>query len=296
MREKIVYLKRKATFIEESNTDPEVQGYFDMSYKAVGSYYKDFGRQFGSGLTREETNILIPEMTGYYPEHDKREFNKSVANFYKNINTKVPAAGLRLNIALEKDEPLSETNFHPDKYIIYKHAIGHPEVASSLEEARKYDHKRFYIEDEENVLRETSQLSNKEDKARLEYYQLIDSEDRVNHMLVMLGKNPVNMLYDEKKVALKEFVTIDKSMNAISNERRMDNFIKLSGDKRLETKYRIEEMVRVGVLERVGQRILIKETGDEVGKDLKGTALWFEDKGNSQEVNVLVARYKEFRK
>ncbi len=298
MKEKIVYLKRKPTFVENSNTDPQVQEYFNMSYKAVGSYYKDFGRQFGSGLTREETNLLIPEMTGYYPEHDKREFNRSVAEFYKNMNTKVPAEGLRLNIALEKDGPLSNDNFpvKAHNYIVYKHAMGHPEVAESLEEANKYDHKRFYIEDSDSVLKETSELSNKEDAARLEYYRLIDDSDKVNHMLTMLGKTHSKMEDSEKKVLLKEFVTIDKSLNAASNEQRMDHFIALSSDKYLEIKYRIEEMVRVEVLERVGQRILIKETGDEIGKDIKEASLWFRDKGNSQEVNVLIARYKEFKR
>ena len=102
--EKIVFVKRKQTFIEESNSYPEVADYFAMSYRAVGSYYKTTGKQFGTGLTREEENILLPEVIGYYPDSDKREFRRGVGEYYRNINTKIPPEGLRLNISLEKPE------------------------------------------------------------------------------------------------------------------------------------------------------------------------------------------------
>ena len=55
-------------------------------------------------------------------------------------------------------------------------------------------------------------------------------------------------------------------------------------------------MIRVAVLENVGMKVLIKETGELIGDDLRGATLWFLDKANSKEVNVLTARYKEFSK
>ena len=295
--EKIVFVKRKQTFIEESNSDPEVADYFAMSYRAVGSYYKQTGKQYGTGLTREEENIILPEVIGYYPDTDKREFRTGVGEYYRNINTKIPPEGLRLNIALEHpDKELSENNFPVNirDYLIYKHAASHPETGQTFEEAEMYQHKRFYLEDEDSLISHASGLSDKEDNARLEYYKIVDDGPKVEQMLVLLGVHTRKMKPDEKKLELKKFTTIDEKRTASFNETKLQRFIDISGDKRLKTKYLIEEMIRVDVLERINSKILIKETGDLIGDDLKETALWFEDKGNVKEVNVLKARYKEF--
>ena len=295
--EKIVFIKRKQTFIEESNTDPEVAEYFNMSYRAVGSYYKQTGKQYGTGLTRKEENILLPEMIGYYPETDRRDFRKGVGEYYRNINTKIPPEGLRLNIALEQpDAELSEENMPVNirDYIIYKHAQSHPETGQTYEEAEMYQHKRFYLEDEDSLISDASGLSDKEDKARLEYYKIVDDGPKVEQMLVLLGVHTRKMKPEEKRLKLKEYTTIEEKRTASYNETKLQKFIDISNDKRLKTKYLIEEMIRVDVLERVGSKILMKETGDLLGDDLKETALWFEDKGNVKEVNVLKARYKEF--
>jgi hypothetical protein len=115
-------------------------------------------------------------------------------------------------------------------------------------------------------------------------------------MLTLLGTSTANMKADKQLLKLKEFTTLDETRSASFNDVRLDNFLAISKDKRLQTKYDIEEMIRVDVLERVGMKILIAETGDLVGDDLKSAALWFEDKGNTKEVNVLKARYKEFKK
>jgi hypothetical protein len=297
--EKIVFIQRKQTFIEQSNADPEVAEYFNMSYRAVGSYYKQTGKQFGTGLSKKEEMILMPEMTGFFPDLDKREYHKAVNEFFRNINTKIPPQGLRLNIALEQpDEALSETNppISIRDYIIFKHAAGHPETGKDLEEAEMYQHKRFYIEDTDSVLSNASGLSKKEDDARLEYYKIIDNPQKVEQMLTLLGVLTTKMKSDKQILKLKQFTTIDESRSASYNEEKLDNFIAISADKRLKTKYDIEEMVKFSVLERVGMKILIAETGDLIGDDLMEAALWFEDKGNTKEVNVLRARYKEFKK
>ena len=295
--EKIVYIKRKQTFIEESNSDPEVAEYFNMSYRAVGSYYKQTGKQYGTGMTRAEENILLPEMIGYYPDTDRREFRKGVGEYYRNINTKIPPEGLRLNIALEHPEKeLSEDNFPVNirDYIIFKHAASHPETGGTFEEAEMYQHKRFYLEDEDNLISDASGLSDQEDKARLEYYKIVDDKAKVEQMLVLLGVDTRKMKLEERKLELKRHTTIDTKRTSAFNELKMKRFIDISNDKRLKTKYLIEEMIRFDVLERVNSKILIKETADLIGDDLKEAALWFEDKGNVKEVNVLKARYKEF--
>jgi len=296
--EKIVFIMRKLSFMQENNNDPEVQDYFKMSYRAVGSYYKEFGRIYGSGLTREEEVVLMPEITGYYPGMDKREYRNATQNFYKNINTKIPGEGYRMNIALTYEGDIAEDNLPQNltHYIAWKHALGHPEVAPNKEEADKYQHKLFYIEDHDEVSKIETSINKVEDDARTEYYQIIQDTDRVEQMLVVLGKNPKGLTAEQMKVELKKFATINNAFSSKVNEDNLTRFIELSGDKYLSKKYIIEEMIRIGVLERIGMRIIIKETADEVGRDMKEAVLWFNDEGNSKEVNVLQARYKEFNK
>ena len=296
--ERVVYIMRKISFHQAANNDPEVQEYFGMSYRAIGSYFKEFGKTYGSGLTREEEVILMPEVTDQDPD-DRRSLRRAISDYFRNMNTKIPGAGLRLNIALEKPgEKLSETNFpvNVKHYLIYKHAIGHPEVAMSLEEAERYEHKQFYIEDTEGVANEANLVNEKEDLAFIAYHQMADDEDKIDQMLVLLGENPSRVAKAKKKPLLKSFASIDPNASQENNIAKVDKFIALSEDKHLQTKYTIEEMIRVDVLERVGQKILIKETGDLIGDDLRGATLWFLDKANSKDVNVLTARYKEFAK
>lgn len=296
--ERIVYIKRKISFHQAANNDPEVQEYFGMSYRAIGSYFKEFGKTYGSGLTRAEEVILMPEVTDQDPD-DRRSLRRAISDYFRNMNTKIPGDGLRLNIALEQpDEKLSETNFpvNVKHYLIYKHAVGHPEVAMSLEEAERYEHKQFYIEDTEGVAQDAHNMNEREDQAFIEYHQMVDNDDKVDQMLVLLGENPSKIAKAKKRPLLKSYASIDEKASQDSNMAKVDKFIKLAGDKDLQTKYTIEEMIRVDVLERVGQKILIKETGDLIGDDLRGATLWFLDKANSKDVNVLTARYKEFAK
>lgn len=276
-----------------------------MAYRAIGSYYNEFGKQFGSGLNRKEESILMPELTGYYPDTDPREFRKAVQDYFRNINTKIPPEGLRLNIALEDEGPLYKTDEEGEvvsvnmpinirDYVIYRHALGHIEVGENEEEAEKYEHVRFYVDDTEGKSAIAADLNEREDRARLSYYEIAEDKSKIDHMLVLLGVSPKKMKLDDKKVELKKFATIDAELSADANTDRLDRFINMAEDKDLQIKYQIEEMVRVDVLERVGQRIVIKESGEEIGGDLKEATLWFKDKGNSQEVNILKARYKEF--
>ena len=298
VNEKIVYIKRKQTFIEASNHDPEVQGYFDMSYRAIGSYYKSFGKQFGTGLTREELIILMPELLDVFAE-DKKEFNWAVKDYFRNKNTKISPEGLKLNIAMEKeDEPLSDTN-HPvniAQYVTYLHAIGHPEVASSIEEADMYQHKRFYVEDTEKTLNDASSISKMEDSARLEYYKIVEDKDKVEQMLILLGYNTKGKNAEKRQLALRNFTTIEQDRTANFNEKKLERFMRIANDKRLKAKYEIEMMIAYDILQRVGTSVLIEETGDEIGGDMEEASLWYSKKENVKTVNSLKARLKEFGK
>ena len=55
----------------------------------------------------------------------------------------------------------------------------------------------------------------------------------------------------------------------------------------------IERMIAVGILERIRTAIVVAETGDEIGSDMKAAVHWFRDKSNSKDVNVFRARLRE---
>ena len=298
-KEKVVYIKRKQTFIEEANADPEVQEYFNMSYRAIGSYYKVTGKVYGSGLTRREEELLLPEIVGIYPQEDRREYHRAVKEFYRNINTKIPPEGLRLNIALEDDSrPLSEDNMPVSvrDYVIYRHAIQHPETAMSLEEAERYQHKRFYIEDTDSVISNLAELSRKEDDALIKYYEIADDFERVKQVLTVFGIDTTGKTFKEMKLLAKKLATIDNSDTAPANKERMTRFIQVVDDRYLETKYHIENMISLGILDRVGSKILIKESGELIGNSMKEAALWFNDKANLPTANMLKAKYRELKR
>lgn len=295
-KEQIVFIQRKQTFIEESNNDPEVQGYFDMSYRAVGSYFRENSKQFGSGLTQAEIRILLPEVTGVFPE-DRKEFSRSVNEFYRNMNTKVEPEGKRLNIALaDSTKEISLDNFpvNISEYIMFRHALGHPEVGIDQEEADKYQHMRFYIENTDNVISSATLVSKLEDDTILEYHKIKDDVQKVEQMLVLLGFNTKSKKPEQKVLALKSFASIEDDKSASFNEQKLNRFMTISNDKRLKAKYEIEEMIRFDILKRVGTNILLEETGDDIGGDLNEASLWYTNKQNIKIVNTLKARLKEF--
>lgn len=296
---KIVWIRRKFSFIEEANNDPAVKDYFDMAFRAIGSQYRVFGKIYETGLTRAEENILMPEILGLYPDDDKKSYRKAIQEYYRNINTKVPSRGLRLEISLEDDsKELSEDNppINIDHYLRYKHALKHLQVGKNLDEAEKYQHILFYIDDPSEQTKDSAKVSDYEDEARIEYFKIVKNEEKVDMVLTLMGIMVNNLSLSEKKLKLKAMASIRESLGNDENIRRLSNFSRVAKDKEMAIKYEITNLISGGILEKVGSRILISESGDVIGDNIKEAVLWFKDKGNSREVNVFRARLRELTK
>lgn len=292
---RIVYIKRKNSFIADANKDPGVKEYLDMSYKAVGSYFEVFGTIYGSGLSRKEQELLMPNIVG--AEVTDKEFRNKVQEYFKNINSKIPPDGLRLEVGLERDDskPVASDNMplKVDQYIRYRHALGHPGVGKDSNEAEMYQHKMFYIEDETANAIAASKLNNKEDEARRSYFRVIETEERMDQMLIVLGTFPNQLTVDDKKIKLKELSSIDEDDSEETNLERLDRFIQVAASKTLQIQSEILDMIRCSVLERVGTKILIKESGTVIGNNLRETVEWFKDIANGPQANVLRAMHDE---
>ena len=324
---KKIYIRRKLSFAEEARTDPSVKSYFGMSMKSIGSYFREFGRTIESGLTRDEAKALVPLLTAIYPE-DRKEFNASVQDYYKNLSTKIPEEGLELEIGLEdpelplvyweietknKDGSISTERLtklkpgvkadlilnHPiklDDYVRYRHAIMHPQVGRTLDQAEMYEHIKFYIDDPQLTTAIAIEINELEDEAGLIYHNTKTDEAKVTMILTLLGLNTKGKTAKEKVLMLKERSTVDENQTELSQKKALEKFISLATDKKLAKKYEVEEFIRTKILERHGTRILITESGQEIGVDLEDTVGWLFAPENSKDYNIMKAKYKELNK
>ena len=304
---KTVTLKRQYSFIEDANKDPEVKGYFDMSFRSVGSYSRNAGGPPASGLTRLEERAIMPVITGIYPEDGRREFADSVNTFFKNFNTKVPAEGVKLQIGLE--DPTKPVGFadpndlespinypiNPLEYVRWRHAIGHPKVAADKDTAERHQHIMFYIQDEDAVIKATSKLHKLEDEARKEYFKIIEDRAKVDQILTLLGvPNAKKLDAETAELALKGYSTINTEEGEETNAAKLTKFKSVATDKELAIKYDIMQLISIGVLEQVGSRILVKESSEQIGVNLKEAAKWMMDKSNVQLIGAWKAQLEEF--
>lgn len=301
MPDKLIEIHRKSNFIQDSNNDPEVKDYFDMAFKAIGSYFREFGKIYESGLTRKEEEILLPDVLGGAfpgPGQEGYEFRKKVQEYYRDINTKIPPEGLKLNIGLEQEGELAHDN-PPIKiidYLRWKHALKHLQVAGTKDEADMYQHKMFYIVDKQAQSAEKTKLRDLEDKAQTEYLQINRDASKVEMVLTLLGVSTRNMTIQDMILTLKEQATLLPDASEVVNSERLTRFIAIVNDRELATKYDIMEMVRVEILERIKSKVLIKESGETIGDNLREAVVWMLDKANSKPVNLMYARLDELGK
>lgn len=299
MPSKIVEIHRKLSFMQDANQDPDVKDYMGLAFRAIGSYWKEIGKVYASGLTREEENLLMPDLLGGITlEDNKSDFRRMVQGFFKEICTKVPMEGLKLEIGLEQDKELSASNppLKPMDYIRYKHAIKHPQVAMDKDTADKYQHVLFYVVDKAAQVAGKSKLQDLEDKAQTEYLQINKDQAKTEMVLTLLGVATKALTSEDMVLALKSHASIDPDESDTMNAERLQRFVSIVNDRELITKYDIMEMIRAGDLERVKTKILLKETGEVIGDNLKEAVVWVLDKGNSKTVNQLYAKLDEFAK
>ena len=309
---KKVTLHRQYGFVEEANKDPEVKEYFNMAYIALGAYSNTAGGPAASGMSRAEEQAIMPVITGIYPIDGRKEFADSVNKYFKNLNTKIPPEGLPMEIALENpDLPVGFTDklengafdpngginmpVNPSEYVRWRHAIGHPLCAKDKDTAEKFQHIKFYIQDEAAIVQATTALNKLEDIARKEYFRIIEDQKLVVQVLTLLGvPNAKKLDAATAELQLKGYSTIDETEAEDTNARKLKRFKTIATDKELAVKYDIMQFISAGIFEQVGSRILIKESSEQIGINLKDTAKWMQDKANVQAIGSYRAQLEEF--
>lgn len=279
----IVYIRRLPQFASAAQKD--LEEYFANSQRGYGSYFTKGSVRTATGLTPTEEDLLMPYILSI-PKED-RDFRKGVTGWFEGISVKVPAKeGLPLEIGLYKSnsEPVGPDNLPLSitDYIKYRHALGHPWIAASEDSGRGNQLMQYYIFDPNEVSKVAVNQNEERDEA-LGYYLTIKSNARsVGMYLTLLGVRTNTIRKGEEAVELRKIV--DKKPKA---------FITLYNDKDKEIKYIIEEMVNYGILERVNTRVLLKETGEQIGRDIKEAVLYLKDSRNTKMYATLQARLQE---
>lgn len=254
----IITIYRTKGFFNESQDG--LDEYLSQSKQSIGSNWASSqNKQIGTGLTPTEIQILLPHLIDL--DASDRDFKKAVKEFYESIHTPVDyRTGVELNIALaDMDAPLSEKNLPENimDYVKYKHALQHPEVAHTADDATGNQLYKFYIHNPVDVKKKTSDLREKRDEALAEYLKLTKekSEDKIDNVLLLFGEDV--RLYgdrDSKLEFLSERAKSDKLETLIA-------FIEKSTDKDIEFKALLAKAVKVSVLKTVGTRYVYVENG-----------------------------------
>lgn len=287
---KIVEVHRHFSMLAMAQNDPEVQAWYGEAFRAIGPYY--YNKAPGTGLTFEEQNILLPEILGI--EATDKDFRKAVTNFYHEFLTRVPKAGLKLQISLQNDAMELSANNKPiniKDYLAYRHLTKHPEVAKDLATAERTFICKFYLHDPEGVTQEALKVNELEDKATVIYMKYKDDPIKTDQILTMLGVNIRGMKAEQKVLKLKEFAKKDEKSNEMEQKAELSRFIDVAEDKDLEYKYLIQEMIGAQFLRRVGTAIAYDESGETIGQNMQEAVMYFKNPKNSRELNILKSNY-----
>lgn len=290
---KTIEVHRHFNLVEMQQEDPSVKAWLGEAFRPIGPYFETNGRATATGLSFAEQAVLMPVVLGI--EKQDKDFRRAVTKYYDEILTNVPKDGLKLNISLENDsKPLSEDNLPIalKDYIIYRHLIGHRDVAKDKTEAQTLPYKRFYVVDPNKVAAESVKINDLEDKAMTLYFRFKDDTIKVDQILTMMGISVKNMKKEQKTLELKKFTTKKPGTPEHVQTELFKRFIDVCEDTDLEYKFLVEELVGAQVLERIGTNILFKESGERLGDDMKEAVLFLKNAKNSKTLNMLKANYQ----
>ncbi len=289
---------RLGTFLSKAQSNSNAN-FLSGSKESIGSYWEsESSHKVGSGLTLEEEKILLPDIIDV--EVTDKDFRKKVTEFYNEITTNVPyEKGVDLEIGLTKDnsQPIAPLKDPTDPstgnmpisvmdYIRYRHAKGHPWVASSKDTGEGNLGKKFYIFDKDALQNRKTIIDKEKDAAMQTYLKLKNEEDLVDQMLTLMG-------IDTRIFTTKDKVERKQQKLRELAETESTKFTDTYNLGELEVRAWIGAMVTTGVLKKVGERIIDAETKEEIGNSIDEAIYFFKDEDKSAIVTVLKARLQE---
>jgi len=239
----------------------------------LGSIYVD--RLPLKGVDGEEEEKLLKGIIDVPAGH--QEWPSKTKDFWASLTLKVPFEGVELNIGTYEDgSPMNTMD-----YIYWKWAMKHKQVAVSEEEMKADSNKRFYIYDpQKDLLKRNAKVQVRKD-ADKEFIKLTGNVDKMKMLLrVLVGGDPERLSPMEIENTLYDY----KSSNP-------ERFLKYCTDDNLEIQSEIEDMVAKDILRRIGNQLIFQD--ETIGEDVKDAIVYFKNKKNSGQVNIMRARLKE---
>jgi hypothetical protein len=282
----VIEVFRAGSFLARAQ-GPEVQEHFSSAKISIGSYWSRQGVKIASGLSFEEEELLLPKIIDT-PKEDK-EFRKKLRVFYVDIDTKVPAAGLKLEIGLAVDnsKPVSEENWPIElmDYLRWRHMLGHPKVAKTKEISDSDPKKWFYIFDRKAIQATTIAQNKEKDDALAIYLKLKAEKEKIPMMLTLLNHDPKEYTPSQQLEKVRELAETDPA-----------GFIAAYEQEDLEIRFHIQSMIRNKVLNHSLSKYYRTEDKKLLANSLDELILWFTTEDNANEVSALKALNQEAMK
>lgn len=294
---KRITILRKVTFMEGAQSG--AAEFMSMSKKSIGSYYDSkSGKGIGCGLSFEERELLMPRIIDI-PKED-RGFLPGVKAFFECLVTHIPyefGVELEIGLTISNDEPVTfwhekqerfNLPINPMDYIRYRHALHHPRVASSIQEARGNMLIEYYIYDPASTLVENVELNNAKDNALKIYMKLREEKNpaKIDMMITLMEKDPREFTGPGKD---------DQKADWLRNaaDTMATKFVEAHEGKHFEEEYLLRSMLNVGVVRQIGNQFINRETGKIIGNTREESLYFFKDPVNSDQISILKAQMQD---
>lgn len=299
---KKVTILRKSSFAE--GVQVNAAEFMSMSKKSIGTYYESRNAVFiGSGLNFAEKDLLMPKIIDI--PKDDRTFAPEVKKFFESIVTKIPYdTGLELEIGMTLDNSKPPTYYTEEivveggvekkvrthnwpislmDFIRYRHAIGHPQVARTVAEARGNVLIQYYIFDPTASRDEESKFSESRDKALTIYMTVKTNMDKVDQFLLILGIDPRDHPAPDDRLSQLRKKADEKPLT----------FIEEYENGMFEQRYLLRGMMATGIIKKIGNQYVNNETNKSIGNNEKEALFYFTDPANADQSAILKGNLQE---
>lgn len=292
---KRITIFRAGSFADDAQTG--AVEFIAMSKKSIGSYYQsNLGAGIGTGLSFEEQDILMPLLIDI-PKED-RTYRAGITTFFSGINTVIShgtGRDFEIGLTVDNNEPVTYVDkdgrknlpININEYIRYRHAIRHPRVAMSRDDAKGNQLLEFYVFDPEQVVEALALASNVKDEAITLYLTLKEDPKKVDMMLTIMGIDP--RMFSGKNAGGERLEEL-----RFQADTRAVEFLKEHKAAHFDERYTLLSLVNTGIVKKVAPaRYLTTETSTILGNNMEEALLWLIDKANSETVALLKAAMQE---
>lgn len=267
MTKKII-IRRKET---KSFLPKEIQM---ESRSYLSSVYQD--RQPLKGFSPADSKKYLAGILDVGPDHV--DWPKHEKAYWAEMTMNIPFAGVELDISEDEEgNPI-----HIEDWIRYRWAVRHPHVAQSKDEMESSFSKRFYIVDNAKDIRTKNNKIQVLKDADKEFIKVSGDKDKMLHVARLMSNkmSPENLTREELENVLYEL----KNDNPAK-------FLKIAKDKNLELKSKLEEMVSLEILRKIGNQVVYID--EILGDTMEDAVIRLTDKKNSGKLMELKAKLKE---